>query len=81
MAVDVDKARHRHQAGAVDRDVGRTGIARPDMDELVAGKDEIAVLEIDVPLIGFVPGDDKIEPRNAGYFCGHRFFPSPGRLA
>ena len=81
MAVHVDEAGDRHEALAVDRRVGGAGVARPDMHDLVAREHEVGVVEIDVPLLGLVPGDDVVEVADVGGFCAHLFFPSPARLA
>ena len=69
MAVDVDEARDRHEALAVDRGVDRAGKARADMDDLVALEHQVGAVEIDVALLGLVPGDDVIEVRDAGGSC------------
>ena len=72
MGVHVDEARDRHEALAVDRGVDRAGIARPDMDDLVALEHEVAAVEIDVALLGIVPGDDMVEVRDASGLAAHR---------
>ena len=66
MAVHVDEARDRHEALAVDRGVGRAGIARSDMDDLVALEHEVAAVEIDVALLGIVPRHDVVEVGDLG---------------
>jgi hypothetical protein len=45
------------------------------MRDFVALEDEVAAIEIDMPLFGIVPCDDMIEVRNAGDFRGHRSLP------
>ena len=61
MGVHVDEARDRHEALAVDRAVDGAGVAGADMDDLVALEHQVGAVEIDVALLGFVPGDDVIE--------------------
>ena len=58
------------------------GIARPDMDDLVARNTRSAADEVDVPLLGFVPGDDVVEVGDAGgfHFVSSKAFSAPASL-
>ena len=80
MAVHVDQAGDGHEA-ACPRSVavGRAGIARPDMDDLVALEHEVAAVEIDVALLGLVPGHDVVEVRDADGSAAHRSLPFAGQ--
>ena len=59
--MDVDEAGHHHQAAAVDRASASPAKPGPDMDDLVAGEGEVGVLQVDVPAVRLVPGDDQVE--------------------
>jgi len=68
MAVHVDEAWDRHEALAVDRGVGRAGIARSDMDDLVAFEHEVTAVEIDVAAFRLVPRHQVVETGDPGRF-------------
>ena len=72
MAVHVDQARDRHEALAVNRAVDGTGVARPDMGDLITLEHQVGAVEIDVTLFGIVPGHDVVEVRDASGFAAHR---------
>ena len=79
MAVHVDEARDRHEALAVDRAVGGAGVARADMHDLVALEHQVGAVEIDVPLLGLVPGDDVVEVATWVVFALIGFLPFAGK--
>ena len=57
VGVDVDQARHDHQAGAVDGGVGGACVVAADEDQRAAVECHVGVGEIDVRLRAGVPGD------------------------
>jgi hypothetical protein len=56
--MDVDKAGHHHQSGAVDDAVRLARETLAEMDDAVVGKGEVDVAAIGLAAGDFVPGDD-----------------------
>ena len=57
VAVDIDQPRHDQAVAAVDLNLGRAGVAPADMVDQAVGKGHIAVIEINMALVGGIPAD------------------------
>ena len=62
--MDIDEARHHHEAAPVDHRFRRAVIAAPDEFELALGKRHVRIGEIDMRAFRFVPGDDAVGAPN-----------------
>ena len=70
VAVDIDQPRHDQAVAAVDLNLGWAGVAPADMVDEAVGEGHIAVIAIDMALVGGIPTD---QPGGVtDYGRGHR---------